>query len=46
MKGKVRQRWFPKITLTVLPPRRFAIEGEMSAQARAAPSPDGGSMTR
>ncbi|MCK9541841.1 MAG: acyl-[ACP]--phospholipid O-acyltransferase [Novosphingobium sp.] len=36
MKGKVRQRWFPKITLTVLPPRRFAIEGEMSARHRRA----------
>lgn len=35
-KGKVRQRWFPRITLTVLPPRRFAIEGEMSARARRA----------
>lgn len=36
MKGKVRQRWFPKITLTILPPRRFAIEGEMTARARRA----------
>lgn len=36
LKGKVRQRWFPKITLTVLPPRRFAIEGEMSARERRA----------
>ena len=36
LKGKVRQRWFPKITLTVLPPRRFAIEGEMSARTRRA----------
>ena len=36
MKGKVRQKWFPKITLTVLPPRRFAIEGEMSARERRA----------
>jgi acyl-[acyl-carrier-protein]-phospholipid O-acyltransferase/long-chain-fatty-acid--[acyl-carrier-protein] ligase len=36
MKGKVRQRWFPKVTLTVLPPRRFTIEGEMSARARRA----------
>ncbi len=36
MKGKVRQRWFPRITLTVLPPRRFAIEGEMTARERRA----------
>ena len=36
MKGKVRQRWFPKVTLTVLPPRRFAIEGEMSSKQRRA----------
>ncbi|MDE8654438.1 acyl-[ACP]--phospholipid O-acyltransferase [Novosphingobium album (ex Liu et al. 2023)] len=40
MKGKVRQRWFPKITLTVLAPRRFAIAnahgGEMSARERRA----------
>ena len=36
LKGKVRQRWFPKITLTVIPPRRFAIEGEMSAKERRA----------
>ena len=36
MKGKVRTRWFPKITLTVLPPRRFAIEGEMSGKERRA----------
>lgn len=36
LKGKVRQRWFPKITLTVLPPRHFAIAGEMSARARRA----------
>ena len=36
LKGKARQRLFPKITLTVLPARRFAIEGEMSARARRA----------
>jgi acyl-[acyl-carrier-protein]-phospholipid O-acyltransferase/long-chain-fatty-acid--[acyl-carrier-protein] ligase len=36
MKGKVRQRWFPKVTLTVLPPRSFAIDGEMSARQRRA----------
>ncbi len=36
LRGKVRLRWFPKISLTVLPPRRFAIAGEMSARARRA----------
>ncbi|MDR7102613.1 acyl-[ACP]--phospholipid O-acyltransferase [Croceicoccus sp. BE223] len=36
MKGKVRRRWFPKITIDVLPQRRFAIEGEMSARERRA----------
>lgn len=36
MKGKVRQKWFPRITLTVLPPRRFVIQGEMSARERRA----------
>jgi acyl-[acyl-carrier-protein]-phospholipid O-acyltransferase/long-chain-fatty-acid--[acyl-carrier-protein] ligase len=36
LKGKVRLRRFPKITLTVLPPRRFAIEGEMTARQRRA----------
>ena len=36
LRGKVRLRRFPRITLTVLPPRRFAIEGEMTARARRA----------
>ena len=36
LRGKVRLRLFPKIKLTVLPPRRFVIEGEMSARARRA----------
>lgn len=36
LRGKVRLRWFPKIIITVLPPRRFAIEGEMSARERRA----------
>ena len=37
MRGKLRQRWFPKISLTVLPPRRFAVgEPGMSARARRA----------
>ena len=36
LRGKLRLRWFPKIRLTVLPPRRFTIEGEMSARERRA----------
>ncbi|KAJ8137186.1 hypothetical protein OY671_009601, partial [Metschnikowia pulcherrima] len=36
MQGKVRSRWFPKVTLTVSPPRRFAIEGDMTARQRRA----------
>ncbi|MET1112220.1 MAG: acyl-[ACP]--phospholipid O-acyltransferase [Allosphingosinicella sp.] len=36
LRGKVRLRSFPKIRLTILPPRRFAIPGEMSARARRA----------
>ncbi|QPQ54380.1 acyl-[ACP]--phospholipid O-acyltransferase [Allosphingosinicella flava] len=36
LRGKVRLRTFPKIRLTVLPPRRFVIEGEMSARQRRA----------
>src|SRR5688500_16757999 len=36
LRGKVRLRNFPKVRLTILPPRRFAIPGEMSARARRA----------
>ncbi|HEY6815346.1 MAG TPA: MFS transporter, partial [Croceibacterium sp.] len=36
LRGKVRLRRFPRIRLTVLPPRRFAIEGGHSARARRA----------
>ena len=36
LRGKLRLRWFPKITITVLAPRRFHVEGEMSARARRA----------
>jgi len=36
LRGKVRTRLFPKVTIDVLPPRRFAIEGEMSARQRRA----------
>ncbi|WP_232332776.1 acyl-[ACP]--phospholipid O-acyltransferase [Novosphingobium aquimarinum] len=36
MQDKVRRRWFPKVRITVLPQRRFTIEGEMSARQRRA----------
>ncbi len=36
LKGKLRQHWFPKITLTILEPRKFAIEGKHSARERRA----------
>jgi acyl-[acyl-carrier-protein]-phospholipid O-acyltransferase / long-chain-fatty-acid--[acyl-carrier-protein] ligase len=36
LRGKVRLRNFPKIRLTVLPPRRFAIPGDLSARQRRA----------
>ena len=34
LKGKVRQRWFPTIKVTVLPPRRFAVAEEIRGRAR------------
>jgi acyl-[acyl-carrier-protein]-phospholipid O-acyltransferase/long-chain-fatty-acid--[acyl-carrier-protein] ligase len=34
LKGKVRRRWFPKITLTVLPPHQFDIPDEIKGRAR------------
>jgi acyl-[acyl-carrier-protein]-phospholipid O-acyltransferase/long-chain-fatty-acid--[acyl-carrier-protein] ligase len=36
LRGKVRLRTFPKIRLTILPARRFAIEGAHSARERRA----------
>jgi acyl-[acyl-carrier-protein]-phospholipid O-acyltransferase / long-chain-fatty-acid--[acyl-carrier-protein] ligase len=36
LKGKVRLRAFPKIKLTVLPPRRFELPQEMTARQRRA----------
>jgi acyl-[acyl-carrier-protein]-phospholipid O-acyltransferase / long-chain-fatty-acid--[acyl-carrier-protein] ligase len=36
LRGKVRLRMFPRIKLTILPPQRFHVEGEMSARARRA----------
>ena len=34
LKGKLRLRWFPKITLTVLPPQRFQVDPELRGRAR------------
>ncbi|MEY2926058.1 MAG: long-chain-fatty-acid--[acyl-carrier-protein] ligase, partial [Pseudomonadota bacterium] len=34
--GKIRRRWFPEITLTILPPRHVVIEGDHSARQRRA----------
>ncbi len=36
LRGKIRLQTFPKIKLTILPPQRFAVEGEMSARERRA----------
>ena len=35
LRGKVRLRWFPRIRLTVLPPRRVAIDGGSARERRA-----------
>ena len=34
LKGRVRIRWFPKITLTLMPPRRLLVDKELSARER------------
>lgn len=34
LKGKVRLRWFPKIRITVLPPRSFVISPKLKGRAR------------
>jgi len=36
LKDKVRRRWFPAITLTILPPRRFEVSGDSARERRAA----------
>ncbi|MFD1951223.1 acyl-[ACP]--phospholipid O-acyltransferase [Sphingomonas arantia] len=36
LRGKVRLRMFPKIDLTILPQRRFVVEGDTARQRRAA----------
>lgn len=34
MKGKLRLRWFPKITLTVLKPQRFEVDPDLRGRVR------------
>ncbi|MGE5546427.1 MAG: acyl-[ACP]--phospholipid O-acyltransferase [Solirubrobacterales bacterium] len=34
LKGKIRRRLFPKIALTVLPPRRLAVNADLRGRAR------------
>lgn len=34
LRGRVRLRWFPKITLTILPPRRIDVGGEVKGRGR------------
>ncbi|OAN51505.1 acyl-[ACP]--phospholipid O-acyltransferase [Magnetospirillum moscoviense] len=34
LKGKLRLRWFPTITITVLPPRRFDVPDEIKGRVR------------
>lgn len=34
LRGKVRMRWFPRITLTVLPPRQFHVDDEIKGRRR------------
>jgi acyl-[acyl-carrier-protein]-phospholipid O-acyltransferase/long-chain-fatty-acid--[acyl-carrier-protein] ligase len=32
--GRLRQRWFPKVTITILPPRQLAVPAELRGRAR------------
>src|SRR5690242_7464131 len=32
--GRLRRRWFPKVTITILPPRRLAVPVELRGRAR------------
>jgi acyl-[acyl-carrier-protein]-phospholipid O-acyltransferase / long-chain-fatty-acid--[acyl-carrier-protein] ligase len=36
LKGRVRLRWFPQISLTVLPPRRLMVDATLPARERRA----------
>src|SRR5271165_715417 len=32
--GRLRRRWFPKVTITILPPRRLAVPAELRGRVR------------
>ena len=32
--GRLRRRWFPKVTITILPPRKLAVPAELRGRAR------------
>jgi acyl-[acyl-carrier-protein]-phospholipid O-acyltransferase/long-chain-fatty-acid--[acyl-carrier-protein] ligase len=32
--GRLRRRWFPKVTITILPPRKLAVPSELRGRAR------------
>jgi len=32
--GRLRRRWFPKVTMTILPPRKLAVPAELRGRAR------------
>ena len=32
--GRLRRRWFPKVTITILPPRKLAVSAELRGRAR------------
>lgn len=34
LRGKVQIRWFPKISITILPPRKFIVDPTMSSRKR------------
>ncbi|HEX3863356.1 MAG TPA: acyl-[ACP]--phospholipid O-acyltransferase [Stellaceae bacterium] len=34
LRGRLRRRWFPKVTMTLYPPRRLAIPAELRGRAR------------
>ncbi|MES2997965.1 MAG: acyl-[ACP]--phospholipid O-acyltransferase [Pseudomonadota bacterium] len=34
LRGKVQIRWFPKISISILPPRRFVVDATMSSRKR------------